>query len=182
MDKEKIAILKFLSENKEKIRIDDLIQELKSDFDEDALYNAFTEIGVNRFVDQNSHGVSISFMGQKELNEALKIIDIKKKEEIITERKNSMKKAFKFIKKEFKWIVPIVISVAIPSFQYILTDKKSNIDKIQKQLLTDSLIFSTTLRDHENQLKNNNKELLKYRKNLDSLLDNLTVDKKVKKK
>ncbi len=182
MDKETIAILKFLSENKEKIRIDDLIQELKSDFDEEALYNAFKEIGVNRFVDQDSHGVVISFMGQKELDEALKIIDIKKKEEIIIERKTLIKKVFKYIKKEIKWIVPIVISVAIPLFQYILTDKKSNIDKLQKQLLTDSLIFSTTLRDHENQLKNNNKELLKYRKTLDSLLNNLKVDKQVKKK
>jgi hypothetical protein len=182
IDQEKIAILKFLHENKERIRLDDLIEKLKLDFDEDALYNAFTEIKRNNFVDQDSHGVCISFMGQNELNEAIKIIEIKKKEEIIIERKTLLKKVLKYIKKEFKWIAPIVISIAIPLLLNVLDDKKNNIEKLQNQLLKDSLIFSTTLRDHENQLKNNSKELLKYQKTLDSLLKTLKVDKRVKKK
>lgn len=175
----KIDILRF-ARDKNTLNKVDVILSFKSIYPENKINEFLYWLDHNGYSDQDINGKILGTKGLDLLSEIELEIERRKKEDIDLNKKILLAKWWdRFIDNGYKIIgIPILFWTAY--LQYTQVGNSADIKRLQEKLKADSIQFSTTLRDIENQLIQHNKMLQdNYTKFevYDSLFKSLKIEK-----
>lgn len=158
---------------------------LLNNFTQDEIDKANKWIAENDWFEKIGDDFRLNAQGRQALETIENEIDKKNKSNLEISSRDLNKKWWdRYIDNGYKIIgVPILIWTAI--LQYNQVGNSADITRLQEKLKADSIQFSATLRDLQNQLARHDSTLEKskiYFLKYDSLVKSLKVDKQTKKK
>ena len=164
---------------------DDDLDGLKNKYSETELDETFKWIMQNGWFEKCQDGYKLNIKGQNVIQQTENKVEQKNSEELqVTKKEIEIKFWDRLINNGYKLIgIPILIWTAI--LQYNQVGNSADITRLQEKLKADSIQFSTTLRDLQNQSVRHDSMLERtkiYIVRQDSLVNSLRVDKQRKKK